>query len=122
MRALRAAAVLILAATFSLAHAEIEYYKLTPNIAASAATRGDELFGEMVTNLPPSNVVNGPQSVALRIYGSCSSRQYVKQGLMLFTGKWRSGHAMGGLDSDNITRKVMPGTPIATLFDRECGT
>lgn len=100
--------------------ADGDYYKLTPTVAVSAVRNGDELFAQLVTNLPPSDVVGGPQSAALRIYGSCSLRQYVKQGLMLFSGKWRSGYAMDSVDSDNIMRKVMPNTSIALMFDKEC--
>ena len=97
-----------------------DYYKLTPTLAVSAVRNGDELFAELVRNLPPSNMVGGPQSVAIRIYGSCSLRQYVNQGLALFSGKWRAGYMMETVDSDNIKRHVIANSPMALLFDKEC--
>ena len=114
-----AAAALILS---GLAHAANpdDYYLLTPEVAVSAVRHGDELFAELVTNLPPSNIVGGPQSVALRIYGSCSLRQYVNQGLATFSGKWRGGYMTENYDSDNIKRHVVPKSRLSLLFDKEC--
>ena len=102
------------------AQAGDEYYKLEPNVAVSASIKGDELFAEMVTNLPPSNIVNGPKSGAVRIYGSCSLRQYTKWGTVLFSGEWRSGYPIATYGADNLLLKVIPNTPLARLFDKEC--
>lgn len=97
-----------------------DYYQLTPNAMAQASRKGDELFAELVTNLPNSAIVNAPQSAAMKIYGSCSLRQYTKWGIVLFTEKWRGGVPVVSYGPDNLLLKVLPNTPIAALFDKEC--
>lgn len=116
-------AILVLLAVYVFVawnDAHAEYYKLMPNVAVEANRRGDELFAEMVTNLPESAIVNAPQSAAVRIYGSCSRRQYTKQGFAFFSEKWRGGYIVSNYPPDNLILKVLPNTPIAALFDREC--
>lgn len=96
------------------------YFRISPTVIASASVKGDELFAELVTNLPESNIVNAPQSVAMQIYGSCSLRQYTRWGMVFFSDKWRGGFPMMQLDADNINRRAERGGPIAALFDKEC--
>lgn len=102
------------------AKADAEYYKLTNETAATASRKGDELFAELVTNLPNSAIVNAPQSAAMKIYGSCSLRQYTKWGITLFSEKWRGGYPVATYGPDNLLLKVLPNTPVAALFDKEC--
>lgn len=97
-----------------------EYYKLTPTVYASAATRGDELFAELVTPTAESDVVGAPRSMAIKIYGSCSQRVFTNQGVALFSGRYRAGYPVGTLEADNIIRKVTPGSMIDKLFKKEC--
>lgn len=111
--------ILVALSALSNAHAG-DYYKLEPNVAASAERKGDELFAELVTNLPTSNIVNGPKSGAIRIYGSCSLRQYTKWSTVLFSEEWRAGYPIAQYGPDNLLLKVIPNTPLAKLFDREC--
>lgn len=117
-------AALILAAyilvAWNDAHAAGDYYKLTPDIDVSAATRGDELFAEMVTLMPPTDIVGGPRSIAVKIYGSCSMRVYTMQGIAMFSGKWRGGHIVDTVEGDNVIRRVLPKSNMAKLFDKEC--
>lgn len=119
MKALLAALALALAGA---AQADSGYYKLSTDVMASAQRNGDELFAELVTPMHTNdNIVNGPRSIAVQIYGSCSERVFTNRGIALFSGRYRGGYIMDTIEADNVIRKVTPGTVVAKLFDRECG-
>lgn len=114
MNKLLLAALLLLAGTASAAD---EYYMLTTDYAVSAGRRGDELFAELVT---PTHNVDGPQSIAVQIYGSCSERVFTTRGVAMFSGAWRAGYIVSRIEADNVIRKVRPGSVIDKLFKKEC--
>ena len=117
MRTLILAAMLVAMS----AHAEDSYYKLTTDVAVSAQRNGDELFAELVMPMHSNdNLVNGPRSMAVQIYGSCSERVFTNRGVALFSGRYRGGYIMHTIEADNVIRKVTPGTVVDKLFKREC--
>ena len=96
------------------------YYRVSPTVIATASVKGDEVFAELITNLSESNIVNAPQSVAMKIYGSCSLRQYTRWGMAFFSDQWKGGFPMMQFEADNINRRAERGGPIAAVFDKEC--
>jgi hypothetical protein len=104
----------------ALAAADQGYYRLAGNVMAKAFLQGDTIAAELVTNMPASDIVGGPKSVAWRLYGSCSQRTYVGQGYLLFSGAWRGGYVVDNIEGDNVMRIVVPGSVVAKLFDMEC--
>jgi len=114
---------LILAACALTSQAETlraGFFRVSPTVIAAAHVRGDELFGTLVTNLPETSVVDGPQSAVIDIYGSCGMRQYVTSSLGLFSGPMGGGYMMDYVGPDSTNRRVLPRTPIAALFDKKC--
>jgi hypothetical protein len=79
-------------------------------------------------NLPESDVLNGPKSVAFQIDGDCQSRTYMIQGVQLWSGKNMSGFPTDGIGFGDlmdigqagILRRVMPDTASATVFQAMC--
>lgn len=96
------------------------FFRVSPAVIAAAHIRGDELFGTLVTNLPETSVVDGPQSVVLEIYGSCGLRQYMHRSMGMFSGQMGGGYMMDYVGPDSVSHRVLPRTPIAALFDKKC--
>lgn len=114
-------AALLVATLAPAAAEESGYYKLTPDVAASAwVDSGGILHAEMVSNMPESDIVGAPRSIAAKIEGSCSLREYVITGTALFSGRWRGGYLMEQYESDGLRRRALPRTNIAALFNKEC--
>ena len=74
----------------------------------------------IVSNLPESTIVGAPESVMNDVEGNCETRTFHVLGTLFFAGKNRSGQAMKELPSEDVERKLVPGSPFEKAFDILC--
>jgi hypothetical protein len=73
----------------------------------------------VVINIPqPADIIQAPQAEKLKIYGDCPSETYTIWGV-IFTDP--NGYfTIDGGGPENVKRRVLPNTPMDTVFKMTC--
>lgn len=81
---------------------------------------GNDFEMHIVENLPESDIVDAPQSVALALMANCEARVYIVIDSLFYTGKNRGGYPEEETGAEEVERRVIPGSPLEKAFDIVC--
>lgn len=82
---------------------------------------GGVFHTQIVENLPESEIVGAPQSVAHLFEGNCETRHYHLRGSIFFAGPNCTGMMLpGGTPPEDFERKLVPNSPLEKAFDMVC--